>query len=468
MQLTSALLEVLRVSSLLLVFSTEILFLAQKREPIYHALPFSCFLLFFILKTYLSRPSQVYLVDFSCFRPPNSWRVPFSTYLEHARMFNIFDKESLSFMARMLTSSGQSENTYLPPALHYIPPRSTDQESIDEFRMVAFPVFEDLMSKTNLSPRDIDILIVNSSVICPSPSLASMIINKYALREDVKSFNVSGMGCSASAISIDIAQNILKTRRNSNAVIISTEILSTGWYSGKERPMLILNCSFRTGSAAILLTNKREDTKTPKYVLLRSLRTQRANDDLAYNSAMREEDSNGLVGFALKKDLMKAVGETLMSNFTILGSLTFPFTEKIRYVVSVLWKRFFDKSAEVYIPSFRPIIQHFCLPTSGKALIGEIGKGLKLGEKDVEAALMTLHRFGNQSSSSLWYELAYMEGKERVKKGDKVWMLGFGSGLKCTSLVWKCVRPIVGEAQRGPWADSIDSYPVLSIDQRDS
>ncbi|KAK3022191.1 hypothetical protein RJ639_047013 [Escallonia herrerae] len=468
MQLTSALSEVLRVSSLLLVFSTEILFIAQKREPIYHALPFSCFLLFFILKTYLSRPSQVYLVDFSCFRPPNSWRVPFSTYLEHARMFNIFDEESLSFMARMLTSSGQSENTYLPPALHYIPPRSTDQESIDEFQMVAFPVFEDLMSKTNLSPRDIDILIVNSSVICPSPSLSSIIINKYALRDDVKSFNLSGMGCSASAICIDIAQNILKTLKNSNAVIISTEILSTGWYSGKERPMLILNCSFRTGSAAILLTNKREEKKIPKYVLLRSLRTQRAYNDLAYNSAMREEDSNGLIGFALKKDLMKAVGETLMSNFTILGSLTFPFTEKIRYAVSIIWKRFFDKSAEVYIPSFRSIIQHFCLPTSGKTLIGEIGKGLKLGEKDVEAALMTLHRFGNQSSSSLWYELAYMEGKERVKKGDKVWMLGFGSGLKCTSLVWKCVGHIVGEAQRGPWADSIDSYPVLSVDQRDS
>ena len=71
------------------------------------------------------------------------------------------------------------------------------------------------------------------------------------------------------------------------------------------------------------------------------------------------------------------------------------------------------------------------MPTSGRPLIREVAKGLKLNERDVDAALMTLHRFGNQSSSSWWYELAYMEGKERVKKGDKIWLLGLGTGLKC-------------------------------------
>lgn len=86
--------------------------------------------------------------------------------------------------------------------------------------------------------------------------------------------------------------------------------------------------------------------------------------------------------------------------------------------------------------------------------------GLKLGEMDMEAALMTLHRFGNQSSSSLWYELAYMEAKERIKKGDRVWQLGMGSGPKCISIILDCVRPIKGEAAWGPWADSIHQYPV--------
>ena len=81
------------------------------------------------------------------------------------------------------------------------------------------------------------------------------------------------MGCSAGAIGIDLAQNLLKTHKNSNAIVLSTEILSTGWYSGHEKPKLLLNCAFRMGSAGILLTNKKEARNTSKYKLLRSLRT---------------------------------------------------------------------------------------------------------------------------------------------------------------------------------------------------
>jgi 3-ketoacyl-CoA synthase len=134
--------------------------------------------------------------------------------------------------------------------------------------------------------------------------------------------------------------------------------------------------------------------------------------------------------------------------------------EKFWHGVSTIRKRFFEKSREIYVPNFKSVIHHFCLPTSGRPLIREIAKGLKLGENEDEAALMTLHRFGNQSSSSLWYELAYMEAKGMVKKGDKVWVLGMGTGPKCCSLVWECFRPMVDESSKGPWADSIDRYPI--------
>ncbi|GAB4826013.1 hypothetical protein Ancab_008881 [Ancistrocladus abbreviatus] len=281
------------------------------------------------------------------------------------------------------------------------------------------------------------------------------------MREDVKSFTVSGMGCSASMLAIDMAQNLLKVHKNSNAVVLSTEILTTGWYSGNERNKLVLNCLFRMGSAAILLSNRKQVRRTAKYKLVRTLRTQRAFDDKAYFSAIRDEDSNGLTGVTLNRDILQIAGETLRSSITALGSSTLPASEKLKFAISILKKRFINKSAEVYVPNFKTVINHFCLPTSGRPVIREIAKGLKLNEKDMEPALATLHRFGNQSSSSLWYELAYMEAKERVKKGDRVWQLGMGSGPKSTSLVWECVRPINGEAKYGPWTDSIDRYPVM-------
>ncbi|EXC20873.1 3-ketoacyl-CoA synthase 5 [Morus notabilis] len=368
----------------------------------------------------------------------------------------------MAFMAKILSSSGQSEETFLPPALHYIPPKIHLHESIKEVHMSLFTVMDDLLAKTNLSPQDVDVLIVNCSGFCPSPSLSSIVVNKYAMRSDVKSFNLSGMGCSASALGIDLAQNLLKIHENSNAIVLSTEILSPGWYSGNEKPMLLLNCLFRMGSAAILLTNKKEAKTVSKYELIKTLRTQRAFEDKAYLSAIREEDSNGNLGVTLRRDLLQVAGETLRSNVAVLGSSILPLKEKLRYGVSVLIRRFLDKSCEIYVPDFKTVIEHFCLPTSGGPVIKEIAKGLRLGERDMEAALMTLHRFGNQSSSSLWYELAYLEAKERIKKGDKVWQLGMGSGPKCNSVVWKCVRPIVGESNKSPWADCIHRYPIVT------
>ncbi|KAL8240876.1 hypothetical protein R6Q59_014231 [Mikania micrantha] len=434
------------------------LHLNRIQDPIFLALVAIIFLVVF--KTYIiSSSPAIYLVDYSCLKPPNYWRVPFSSFIEHSRIVHSLDQESVNFMSKILVSSGQGQGTYIPPPLHYIPPRSTQEDAIKEAQEVLFPAFEDLLSKTKLSPQEIDIIIVNCSGFCPSPSLSAIIVNQYSMREDVKSFNISGMGCSASAMAVDMAHNLLKVHKNSNAVILSTEILSNGWYAGKDRSMMILNCLFRSGGAAILITNKTSAKRVSKYRLLYSQRTQYTFNDIAYKSAIREEDSEGITGVTLRKDVLHVAGDLLRSNFQILGSSILPLEEKIRYGFSIIRKKLIDKSVELYVPNFRKVIQHYCLPTSGKSVIKEIGKKMQLKDDEIEAALMTLHRFGNQSSSSLWYELAYMEAKERVKQGERVLQLGMGTGPKCTSLVWECNRPIVNEAHKGPWAECIDRYP---------
>ncbi|XP_073306889.1 3-ketoacyl-CoA synthase 5-like [Primulina huaijiensis] len=461
-QIYASLTEVMKFTTVLILFSLQTLFIIQKRDPIYHILTTSC-LLVAISKHYVSRPSPVYLLDFSCLKPPNFCRAPLSTYIEHAQMLDFLDEKSVSFMSKVLAQSGQGERTYISPGISFIPPESSHREALKEVHLVLFPVVDDLLSKSRISSSEIDILIVNCSGFCPNPSLSSIVINKYSMREDIKSFTISGMGCSASALAIDMAQNILKTNKNSTAMILSTEILSTGWYRGKEQSMMVLNCVFRMGAAAILVTNKREARRRAKYKLLYTLRTQRAFDDKAYHSAIREEDADGFTGVTLRRDLIEVAGDTLRSNISILGLEILPYTEMLSYLASLFKKKYIEKSAYIYVPNFKSVIKHFCLPASGKSVIREIGKGLRLEEMDLEPALMTLHRFGNQSSSSLWYELSYMEAKERVNKGDKVWQLGMGSGPKCNSLIWECIRPIIGEAQNGVWADCIDQYPVSTI-----
>lgn len=269
----------------------------------------SSFLVVFVLTLYFSsKPRTIFLVDYSCFKPPVTCRVPFATFMEHSRLILKNNPKSVDFQMRILERSGLGEETCLPPAIHYIPPKPTMEAARGEAELVIFSAMDSLFAKTGLKPKDIDILIVNCSLFSPTPSLSAMVINKYKLRSNIKSFNLSGMGCSAGLISIDLARDLLQVHPNSNAVVVSTEIITPNYYQGKERAMLLPNCLFRMGGAAILLSNRRSERRRAKYRLVHVVRTHKGADDKAYKCVFEEEDKEGKVGISLQKDLMAIAG----------------------------------------------------------------------------------------------------------------------------------------------------------------
>ncbi|KAE8720738.1 3-ketoacyl-CoA synthase 5 [Hibiscus syriacus] len=420
----------------------------------------SSFVVIFVVTVYfMSKPRSIYLVDYSCYKPPVTCRVPFATFMEHSRLNLRNNPKSVEFQMRILERSGLGEETCLPPAIHYIPPTPTMEAARGEAELVIFSAMDSLFIKTGLKPKDIDILIVNCSLFSPTPSLSAMVINKYKLRSNIKSFNLSGMGCSAGLISIDLARDLLQVHPNSNAVVVSTEIITPNYYQGKERAMLLPNCLFRMGAAAILLSNRRSERWRAKYRLVHVVRTHKGADDKAYRCVFEEEDKEGNVGISLSKDLMAIAGDALKSNITTIGPLVLPASEQILFLLTLIGRKIFNPKWKPYIPDFKQAFEHFCIHAGGRAVIDELQKNLQLSPEHVEASRMTLHRFGNTSSSSLWYEMSYIESKGRMKRGDRVWQIAFGSGFKCNSAVWKCNRTIKTPTD-GPWADCIERYPV--------
>ncbi|KAL4320240.1 hypothetical protein GQ457_18G021520 [Hibiscus cannabinus] len=408
---------------------------------------------------FMSKPRSIYLVDYACYKPSVTCRVPFATFMEHSRLNLSNNPKSVEFQMRILERSGLGEETCLPPSIHYIPPTPTMEAARGEAELVIFSAMDSLFKKTGLKPKDVDILIVNCSLFSPTPSLSAMVINKYKLRSNVKSFNLSGMGCSAGLISIDLARDLLQLHPNCNAVVVSTEIITPNYYKGKERAMLLPNCLFRMGGAAILLSNRRSEKWRAKYRLVHVVRTHKGADDKAYRCVFEEEDREGNVGISLSKDLMAIAGEALKSNITTIGPLVLPASEQLLFLVTLIGRKIFNPKWKPYIPDFKQAFEHFCIHAGGRAVIDELQKNLQLSAEHVEASRMALHRFGNTSSSSLWYEMSYIESKGRMKRGDRVWQIAFGSGFKCNSAVWKCNRTIKTPTD-GPWADCIDSYPV--------
>jgi 3-ketoacyl-CoA synthase len=359
---------------------------------------------------------------------------------------------------RLLERSGLGEETCVPEAHHYMPLDRGLKASRDETELVIFSAVDDAFARSGVKPEEIDVLIVNCSIFTTTPVFSDMVVNRYQLRADVHNVNLSGMGCSAGLISVGLARNLLQVAPHStNVLIVATEILSSQYYVGTERSMLLPNCLFRMGAAAMILSNSPERAR---FKLKRVVRTVTAARDTDYRCVFQEEDDQGITGIRLSKDLATTAGHALKKNITAFGPLVLPISEQIHVAASMIKRKLLSGRANVrlYRPNFRTAFEHFCIHAGGRGVIDEVQHGLGISDKDVEAARMTLHKFGNTSSSSVLYELAYMEAKGQMKKGDRIWMTSFGAGFDCNSVSWECVKP-ASDAD-GPWADSIHRYPV--------
>ncbi|XP_059670476.1 3-ketoacyl-CoA synthase 7 [Cornus florida] len=409
----------------------------------------------------------IYLIDFSCYQPPDFMRISTGEFIEHFETGD-HDRETIDFQVKVGKRSGIGCEACLPPALHQLPPDCSLNPTREEIETVLFTVVKDLFSKHNVSPKNIDIIVTNCSLFCPTPSITTMIINKFGLRSNVKSFSLSGMGCSAGLVSISLAKDLLRVHKNSLALVLSMEAIVAGYYDGKTKSMILANALFRMGGVAVLLSNKKTDRRTAKYKLEHLVRTHMGSNDQSYQAVFQEPDENGIVGVSLSKALLHVAGNALRRNISELGPRVLPYSEQFQYGWSVLCRKIGAQARHknIYVPNFKKAFDHICIHAGGRTVIDAVADNLGLTKEDGEASRMTLYRFGNTSSSSVWYELCYLEAKGRVKKGDRVWQIAFGSGFKCNSAVWRCISEL-DQNVRNAWSDRIHLYPVEIPDVSD-
>jgi len=410
----------------------------------------------------MRRNNPVYLLSFATFQAPDSWKCSQKDISEINKRQGCFTDESIAFMDRILERSGTGQATAWPPGIvQCLQGKPSDRSmaaSRKEAETIIFDVVENALQKANVHPREIDVLVINCSLFSPTPSLCAMVLSHFGMRSDVVTYNLSGMGCAASLISIDLAQKLLQMggSKTAKALVVSTEILTPNFYHGNDRGFLIQNTLFRCGGAAMVLSNSWLDGRRAWYKLLHTVRVQ-GTGEAAYECVYEGEDANGERGVRLSKDIVKVAGKCMEKNLTNLGPLVLPLTEQALVVLSIaarfLCKRLakilhsngMDKAAnsvpvvKPYVPDFKTAIDHFCIHAGGRAVIDGIEKNLRLEPFHTEASRMTLLNYGNTSSSSIWYELEYIQEQQKsnvLKKGDRIMQVAFGSGFKCTSGVW--------------------------------
>merc|ERR1712048_1128259 len=249
-----------------------------------------------------------------------------------------FTEESTSFLSKTLERSATGQSTHWPPAA--LPSKDGETKIVasmaasrEEAEAVIFPIVQRVLEKTGVAPKDIDFLIVNCSLFSPTPSLCAMIAHKFKFRQDVQSYNLGGMGCSANIISVDLAKKLIQNQPGSRALVVSTEIITPNLYLGNEKSMLLQNSLFRCGGVALLLSSRRCDAARAKYELIYTGRVQ-MSDDESYGAVYEKEDAEGNRGVALSKEIVNVASRAMKANFTQLGSHILPISEKAKVVSS--------------------------------------------------------------------------------------------------------------------------------------
>ena len=457
----------------------------------------SLFFTIFVIYTtfyFARKPRKVYCIDFVTYKGPPELRVTREKYQEIQETVDNYEQESIDFQMRVLDAGKIGPNTTFPASV--INATNGKKElnmagSRTEAKEVMCKTVQDLMIQNNVNANDIDILIVNCSLFCPTPSLASMIIKEFNFRSDILSFNLGGMGCSAGVISIDLAKRLLQSSGfyGMKAIVVSTENITQNWYRGNEKSMLLSNCLFRQGCAAVLLSNS---PKHAKLELVHSIRTHRGQYEEAYQCVYQCQDTDGYQGVRLSRQVMRIAGEALTQNIVNLGPLVLPWSEQIRFFLNVIARKLINKKKskqskqnrgiaayvsrnvlialfkipfyigdgakylcggvdnvhyedgdykiDPYVPNFESCFDHFCVHAGGRAVLDAIEKSLNLSSEKREQSRNVLYNYGNVSSASIWYEMEYVLNECDIHSGQTVWQIAFGSGFKCNSAVWKILK----------------------------
>lgn len=335
--------------------------------------------------------NPVYLLSFATFKAPQEWKCTHDQIIEMMKAQKCFTEDSLAFMKRLLDRSGTGQATAWPPGIvQSLHGKETDRSiegSRKEAEAIIFDIVDKALKKANVKPKEVDILVINCSLFSPTPSLCAMVVSKFGMRPDVATYNLSGMGCSASLISIELAKNLLQARSmGGKALVVSTEIITPNLYHGNERGFLVQNTLFRCGGAAIVLSNHRTDAQRAWYKLLHTVRVQGSTEE-AYRAVFETQDICGEKGVHLSKDIVKVAGKCMERNLTTLGPYVLPLTEQLGVVIS-LAKRFVIKFlrkvfnswgkekwasslpvVKIYVPDFKRGIDHFCIHAGGRAVI---------------------------------------------------------------------------------------------------
>lgn len=251
------------------------------------------------------------------------------------------------------------------------------------------------LDEADLSPRDIDAVVVSTCTGYLCPALSGYVIEQLGLRADVQACDLVGQGCAAAIPNWRMARALVGSGGARHVLSICVEISSAALYLDDDPGVLISACLFGDGAGAAVLSaqahasNRRIEWKAAASMTLPSER-----------EALRFEQRDGLLRNVLTRRVPQLAADTAQ---VVLHNLLAPLGLDTHAIQTWIWH------------------------AGGRDVLLAVQEKFGLSHDDLACSAAVLRDYGNLSSAFVYFVLrAALDADAR---GGLWCMSAFGAGF---------------------------------------
>lgn len=267
---------------------------------------------------------------------------------------------------------------------------------------------EECLQKTHLDKSDITHLITVSCTGMYAPGLDIDLVKELGLNTSVERTSINFMGCYAAMIAMKSALAFCHQQADAKVLVVATELCTIHFQKESDEDNLVANAIFGDGSAAIILSNNKSDSKNEVCLSPRAFHTElipEGADEMAWHI--------GNSGFEMKLST---------------------------YVPSLIEKGIEDLVSRLQTKAGINQSDHFAIHPGGKRILEVIEEQLGIEKSDNWPGREVLKNYGNMSSPTVLFTLKRLWGNlANENAGEHVLSLAFGPGLTVESLILEVV-----------------------------
>jgi alkylresorcinol/alkylpyrone synthase len=269
------------------------------------------------------------------------------------------------------------------------------------------------LDRAGMSRQDLNALIVVSITGIASPSLDARLINRMALRPDIKRTPIFGIGCAGGAIGLTRAADYALAYPDHTAAILCVEICSlTMQPEDFSTANLIASGLFGDGAAAVIVRGSRTVHRSPKS----SPQSSRPGPQILGTGSVFYSDTEEIMGWNISE-----------AGFKIVLSPQLPDLIKGRLAGDV----------DGFLGNYqlrRADIGNWVIHTGGPKVLDSIQSTLELKDSDLDRSWDCLRQFGNLSSASVLLVLEEVLMNDTPPQGTHGVLMAMGPGF-CLEMI---------------------------------